>query len=291
MNKYSVEQYIKFFKPEQLENINSYVKVKEWPRNREIVAMDMGGTNFRIGRVKFDNDGKTSIDDFKKFTMPGVEEEITADEFFTFFESMKAEYSTENVALCFSYSAQILPDMRARINTFSKNIKISGAEGRILNAAVVNDTIAALVGTRAANMSMILGTGFNLAYSKDGIIYNSECGRYVGFPCEAFDIGNMAENQVSGAFINTLIEENPDKRSLIIDRAARIVTAEIAGIAEYAGIYDLKIAAEGSVFHKFDELRERIIYHMDCLGLNYEFLDGRDTTLIGAAVAALQPTY
>ena len=286
MKSLPIEQYLKLFKPETLANINSYAGIGEWPKNYECVAMDMGGTNFRIGRVKFDAEGNPSVYDFKKQTMPGAEREITIDEFYDFFEAKKKEYSAEDVALCFSYEAEIFPDLSAKITHFSKEVKVDGAEGKIIKARIVNDTTAALLGTKGANIGLILGTGFNIAFIKDGVIYNSECGRFVGFPVSEIDCGPLSEMQLSGVYINPLIKNNPELRSEIIDRAAKIAAAEIYGTAKYAGIEELKIAAEGSVFYNFDELREKIIFYLNQLGCKYEFLDGRDKTLIGAAVAA-----
>ena len=189
MKSLPLEQYVKLFRPEKLANIPSYLSPpKAWPQNKEAVAMDMGGTNFRIARVSFDDSANPKIEGFKKFTMPGVNARITSDEFFDFFNKMKEEYKADKVGLCFSYPAEILEDGRARIITFSKEIKIDGAENKILDAKVLNDTTAAQLGTKGANMGLILGTGFNICYSKDGTIINSEAGRSLDFPTEDFDL-------------------------------------------------------------------------------------------------------
>lgn len=288
MNSLPLEQYVKLFRPEKLANIKSYLyPPKIWPKNKEVVAMDMGGTNFRIAKVCFDNTGNANIKDFKKITMPGVVNRISSDEFFKFFNQMKEDYKAETLGLCFSYPAEILEDGRAKIITFSKEIKIAGAENKILDAKVLNDTTAAQLGTKGANMGLILGTGFNICYSKDGMIINSEAGRCTDFPTEEFDFGPLAEMQFSGAYLIPLIEKGIASKEELYKRGAKIIAAEIYGIAKYAGLDELQIAAEGSVFYNVQELQDMIKDNLNKLGLKFTFLDGRDKTLIGAALAAL----
>ena len=284
-----IEQYVKLFNPEQLDNIKSFLPTDiEWPHNKSAVAMDMGGTNYRIARVNFDENGEATISDFKKMPMPGIVNKITSEEFFDFFESMKKEYNAETVGLCFSYPAKILEDGSAEIITFSKEVQVDGCDGKKLNAKVLNDTTAAQLGTRGANMGLILGTGLNICYNKDGMIINSESGRFIGFPTEEYDFGDMAEQQVSGAYLRPLIAKGVATQEEIYNRAAKIVASEIYGIGKYAGIEHMKIAAEGSVFYNVTELQDLIRHYLDVLGADYEFLDGRDKTLIGAAIAALK---
>ena len=288
MKSLPLEQYVKLFRPDKLANIKSYLyPPKTWPQNREVVAMDMGGTNFRIARVCFDNQGNASINDFKKFAMPGFVNSITSDEFFDFFNQMKKDYQAKDVGLCFSYPAEILKDGRAKIITFSKEVQIEGSEGMVLDAKVLNDTTAAQLGTRGANMGMILGTGFNLCYVKDGMIINAEAGRCTDFPTEDFDFGPLSEMQISGAYLRPLISKNIASKEEIYERGAKIVAAEIYGIAKYAGIEKIKLAVEGSVYYNIPELQEMIKDNLNKLGADYEFLDGRDKTLVGAAMAAI----
>jgi len=292
MKSLPIEQYVKIFDPEKLDNLASYLEPgATWPKNCSAVAMDMGGTNFRIGRVSFDSEGNASVSDFQREIMPGVKSEVTADEFFKFFEDKKKEYNADRVGLCFSYRAEILNKNQARIIGFSKGVQIKDSENKILNAAVLNDTTAAQLGTRGANMGLILGTGFNICYIHNGMIINSEAGRFTEFPTEDFDFGNLSEMMVSGAYLNPLIEkcekEGSATKEEIYDRGAKIVAAEIYKIGQHYNLGKLRIAAEGAVFYNVDVMREKILSYLDYLGCEYEILDGRDKTLIGAAIAAL----
>lgn len=289
-----LQRYIELFRPEELQNIDSFVHpVREWPKNWSCMASDWGGTNFRSAIVEFDGEGNTTLKDLFTCTMPGRETSLTIDELFDFYEERKRAHGATESGVCFSSPATILHDGTAVIRSFSKDLKISGAEGRIINESVINDATGVLMGTRGANMGLVLGTGFNIAYAKDDTIINSECGSFTGFPYEDFDYGPIAEMQVSGLYINPLLEKTKGivPREEIIDRAAKIVAAQIYGIAKYAGISEARIAAEGSTFYKFTELHDRIEHYVDMLPLDIVFLDGRDTTLIGAATALYERRY
>lgn len=285
-----LERYTELFKPEKTANLKSLISASaEAPKSSSALAMDMGGTNFRIARVFFDENGEPDIRDLKQMSMPGANKEISSEEFFAFFEDMKKRYGGGKTGLCFSYPAEILENGTARIISFSKEIRICGAENMILDAKVINDTVAVQLGTKGANMALVLGTGLNISYSLDGMMINSEAGRSRDFPREDFDFGELAEMQVSGAYLRALTEKLAGKVSEdeLYARAAKIVAAELFGIAKYAGISDMRIAAEGSVFYKVDKLRTMICGCLDKLGCRYEFLDGRGSTLTGAAIAAL----
>ncbi len=285
-----LEQYIRLFRPENNANIKSFIKADSpFPENASALAMDIGGSNFRIGRVFFDGSGEASIKDFKSFPMPGLNEEISSDEFFGFIEGMRKEYGGGLTGLSFSYPARIFEDGSAEILSFSKEIKIRGAESKIIKLKTVNDTVAVQLGTRGANMALVLGTGMNISFSMDGMIINSECGRSRDFPAEDFDFGELAEMQAGGAYLMPLIKKLEGKISAreLYMRAARIAAAELFGTARYAGIEHMKIAAEGSVFYKAPGLSAMIKEALDSLCCSYEFLDGRNKNLIGAAAAAL----
>ncbi len=51
-------------------------------RDRQAVAIDMGGTNLRVARVDFNSSGEAHVDYFV-YAMPGTKEELSALEFLT----------------------------------------------------------------------------------------------------------------------------------------------------------------------------------------------------------------
>ena len=294
MESHPLLQYILDFDPDDLDNINSYVPIPgEWPRNWSCFAGDMGGTHFRVGRVDFDANGAASIAGYQDFPMPGAKKEVPVEDLFDFYEELKSTYGVKDSALCFSYPAEIYPDGTAKIIRLAKGLKLSGAVGYKINESVVNDTVAVLLGSKGANMGMVLGTGFNIAYIKDGKIIDAECGLYEGFVTEDFDYGPKAEMQISGKYLNPLIEKMNDSipKEELIDRAAKVVAGEVLRLSNYAGYKDIKLAVEGTTFYKLEGLRESIEKY--CLKLldNITFIDGRNTTMIGAAIALYERRY
>ena len=77
-----------------------------------VLAIDAGGTNFRAAMVKVTNSGKLEITDVVNDKMPGLEGEISKEEFF----STIADYvkhlagKTDRIGFCFSYPSEILPN-------------------------------------------------------------------------------------------------------------------------------------------------------------------------------------
>ena len=313
MNNIDIEQYAKQFKRDletsnDVANINSYIKFHiAFPKNRTILAIDIGGTNFRIAEVCFDENGTPTISNRKECHMPGSigEKEISIDDFFTFLAKEISYYPEEKVGLCFSYLCEILENLDGRIISFSKEVKISGGENKLLGVeinkklkemgqkersfSVINDTVACMLGTEGANVGLILGTGFNICYrekNNNDYIINSEAGRYRGFPTEDFDFGPMVEQKISGAYLRPLLEEHPEMQNEIYDRGSRMIAIELISLYRHMN-EKLKIAVEGSVFYNVKEIRDGINKYLNEYKVDYEILDGRDKILIGAAVATI----
>lgn len=175
-----------------LDMIPTYIETQnDVPTGRKVVVMDAGGTNFRVAVVHFNEDKKPVIEDHELYSMPGVEKEVSKEEFF---ETM-AKYvidiadNSPNIGFCFSYPTEISPNKDGKLIRFSKEIKARQVRGRMigesLNAAlasigykeskhvvILNDTVATLLAGRAASfeksfdsfIGFILGTGTNTAY-------------------------------------------------------------------------------------------------------------------------------
>nr|WP_253710178.1 hypothetical protein [Treponema sp. OMZ 799] len=82
------------------------------PKNKKVIIIDAGGTNFRAGLVYFDKKGVPEILSFFKHPMPALDREMTNEEFFDniaeYLEPLKDE--AEVVSFCFSYAIKIFPD-------------------------------------------------------------------------------------------------------------------------------------------------------------------------------------
>ncbi len=233
----------------------------ELPKGK-LLAIDAGGTNLRFAEFTDGAEGES-----KKMPMFGIKEEICADEFFDRMAAEISQFDAQKVGLCFSYPCEILPNKDGRILTFTKEVKISGAEGKVLGEeinkrletprqfSVLNDTVGAQLGV-CADIGVILGTGFNICYTDHslGTIVNTECGQYGQLPCGTFDDmlseemnspRPCAEKQISGAYLGTLIR--------IVARAyfgREIPYFELSSVSEF-------LIGEGPLYRYFSDAEKR----------------------------------
>jgi hexokinase len=193
---------------------------REIPLNEPIIAVDAGGTNFRVAVIYFDENKKLVIEDFKNYPMPGSRGEISKDEFF---ETM-ADYiqpvlhKSSKIGFCFSYPVEIMPNRDGRLIMFSKEVKVRDAEGKLLgenllrtfekrgftnvkSIIVLNDTVATLLAGKASApdrvfdgyMGFILGTGTNICYAE-------KCENVAKVPEIAAENGLTLINTESGVY-------------------------------------------------------------------------------------------
>ena len=171
------------------------------PENRitgkKVIVIDAGGTNFRSCLVSFDENGVPSISELEKTSMPGIEKELSFNEFFNKFadnlEHLKNE--SDSIGFCFSYPTEIQKDGDGILLGFSKEVKapevVGKPVGKSLSDALcargwnkpkrislLNDTVAALLAGAAtagkgknysSYIGFILGTGMNAAYLQPAI--------------------------------------------------------------------------------------------------------------------------
>jgi hexokinase len=92
--------------PTYIEADNQFLK--EVP----VVAIDAGGTNFRAALVKFSKQGILEISNIVNARMPGLEREISKDEFFQTMAGYVKPLAekTDRIGFCFSYATEIFPD-------------------------------------------------------------------------------------------------------------------------------------------------------------------------------------
>jgi hexokinase len=161
------------------------------PRNKPVIVMDAGGTNFRVATVAFAPGGTASVEDFRVYPMPGIKKEVGKEEFFGTMAGYVEDVLDEsrNVGFCFSYPIEMFPNKDGRALYFSKEIKAPEAAGQMigqnLNLAIrrmghegrkkvilLNDTVATLLAGRGSAVGrrydsyigFILGTGTNTSY-------------------------------------------------------------------------------------------------------------------------------
>lgn len=164
---------------------------RELPRDKPVIVMDAGGTNFRVATVTFRREGKPEIADFKVYPMPGITAKVGKDEFFGTMAGYVRDIAdnSDNVGFCFSYPIEMFPSKDGRALYFSKEIKAPEAAGQMIGEnmgralrdmgvrgdkqfVLLNDTVATLLAGRGRSggrnfdsyIGFILGTGTNTAY-------------------------------------------------------------------------------------------------------------------------------
>jgi hexokinase len=192
---------------------------KTLPVNERVVAMDAGGTNFRAGIVRFNKSSKAEIKKLRTKLMPGIEKEVSREEFFDTLAGYIKDMAEAGakIGFCFSYPCEITPDRDAKLIRFVKEIHMSAIVGQKvgenLNAAlgrvgpagpkhivILNDTVTALLAGMAgakdrsydSYAGFILGTGTNTCY----IERNRNITKVEGLD----EDGSMVINVESGGF-------------------------------------------------------------------------------------------
>ena len=156
-----------------------------------VIALDAGGTNLRSAIISFNKEGGHELRNYTQSEMPGVEREVTAEEFFSAIADNlqdKPEFC-KRLGFVFSYPIEIYPDRDGRLIRFTKEIKARQVEGRFIGKGLMeelnkrgnnnieeivllNDTVALPLSGIAAlrqrqfssYIGLVLGTGMNICY-------------------------------------------------------------------------------------------------------------------------------
>lgn len=206
------------------------------PKDRRAIVIDAGGTNFRSALAGFTEQG-FAVEELSKCSMPGIGEPATWEEFISFVADriMALTDRANSIGFCFSYTADITPEIDGRVVRIDKEVVVNGASGKLVGASllaelerrgvsgkkivILNDTAAVLLGGSAALdkseysgfIGQVSGTGTNtccllpasrirkLGRTDDtGIIVNLESGLYDELPRGDFDLILDAESNNPG---------------------------------------------------------------------------------------------
>ena len=195
------------------------------PTQGQVAALDMGGTNLRMALAQWAQGG-LNISGLQLLPTPGSRGTVTREGFLDIIAQGLGRYPAGcRVGFCFSFPAEITPDLDGKVLYFDKEVRVEGGAGMHLcrelaahmqargmaapeAGAVVNDTVATLLGGYLAEdrdaydgfVGFILGTGLNCCYCEQGgritrlapgqrkdMVINMEAGSYTGFPQGDFD--------------------------------------------------------------------------------------------------------
>lgn len=185
------------------------------PFDTPAAVIDAGGTNFRTARVTFTPAGPV-IDRLSLHAMPGAEAPVAWEDFIALTAARLAPLLDEAVAVgfCFSYPTEETPERDGRILNLTKQVRITGYEGRYLCRdlqarlretgaperpfVLLNDTPAVLLSGAASAgaknggmVGLISGTGTNTCCVLPDAAIKKAHGAFSG---------NMLVNLESGAF-------------------------------------------------------------------------------------------
>ena len=190
--------------PSSLQMIPTFIELDHRvPLRTPVIAIDAGGTNLRVGVVRFEPGYKPVVSHYKRCRMPGLDGEISADQFFDVFAGQFCALlpETDRVGFSFSFPAEVFPCKDARIILLSKEVRVADSAGQLLavglNAAlrrknaprparvvVLGDTVGVLLAgasqhgneAHSTYVALVLGTGTNVAYleSNDNIRKRSD---------------------------------------------------------------------------------------------------------------------
>ncbi|MCL1815812.1 MAG: hexokinase [Treponema sp.] len=115
--------------PSPLPMIPSYLSpVSQVPPGKTVIALDVGGTNFRAARVHFKETGKPESEGMKKAPMPGTKGRVSAIEFFDQIADLTEPLINESndqiagIGFCFSYPMIMRKDGEGIPTSFSKEV-------------------------------------------------------------------------------------------------------------------------------------------------------------------------
>ncbi|NQU85724.1 MAG: hexokinase [Mariniphaga sp.] len=206
--------------------------------NEPVVAIDAGGTNFRVATVYFDDNLKLITENIQHYKMPAIDREFSKKEFFDTFAEYLDDYKavSEKIGFCFSYAAEIFPNKDGKLIEWSKEVKAPEVIGEMVGEqmlaamgtpekqlVLMNDTVSTLLAGKAATagksydtyIGFILGTGTNTSYieANSNITktpnLNLNSSQIINI--ESGNFGNAPVTDIDTAFDNTT--KNPGRYS------------------------------------------------------------------------------
>ena len=157
--------------------IPTYLKMEgAVPKARRAIVIDAGGTNFRSALAGFTEQG-FQAEELSKCSMPGIAKSATWEEFISFVADriMPLTDRADCIGFCFSYSADITPEIDGRVIRIDKEVVVEGSAGKLVGASlleelerrgagkkkivILNDTAAVLLGG-SATLDMAAYSGF-----------------------------------------------------------------------------------------------------------------------------------
>ena len=177
-----------------LKMIPSFVDRPKGDEQGKFIALDLGGTNFRVLAVELDGKGNSEVLAVSKFAIKKKDMQGSGEQLFDFIAASIEEFLTENnidrsksydLAFTFSFPVEQTNIAAGKLIVWTKGFTAKGVEGEdviiLLNealkrrnikcirvAALANDTVGTLVARSyrdpSCDLGVIMGTGTNACY-------------------------------------------------------------------------------------------------------------------------------
>ncbi|MBP2650483.1 MAG: hexokinase [Firmicutes bacterium] len=204
-----------------LKMLPSFLAMPSGMETGSFLALDFGGTNVRAEGIKLLGAGKWAINGRKAIPLKSLEgqydyisAETPAEDLFDFLAkivtSVMEPGNTYALGYTFSFACSQASVSRAKLISWTKEIKTAGVEGKEVGAllkealdrqgansvtpvAIINDTVGTLLTAAyidgSADIGAICGTGYNSCYfdSTTGMIINMESGNFAALPINVYD--------------------------------------------------------------------------------------------------------
>jgi len=275
-------------KESSLKMIPTYIEMKkEIPCREPVIVLDAGGTNLRVAVVRFSREGKALINGFAGYPMPGIDREVTKNEFFKTIAGYLHPLlnASEKIGFCFSYPTEMMANKDGRAINFCKEIQAKEVEGKLIgrgllaaiksagykadkHIVLLNDSVSTMLAAQAAAagplyseyIGFVLGTGTNSCYLESNRNITKNRGLIPG-NCQIINIESGNFDKVPGGIIDR------ELGSTTIDPELHTFEKMISGA--YLGplcAKTIKKAAENNLLSS--AFKEKIV--------NFQSLDTRD---------------
>lgn len=183
------------------------------------MALDLGGTNFRVLQVKLGHGGKITVEHVGKYVIPKAVMRGTGEQLFNFIAQSIEKFLVDNrigyeekrdLGFTFSFPMKQTDIANGILITWTKDFSASGVVGKNVTkllaaalkrhgidsveiAALANDTVGTMVACsyqdQKCDVGIIFGTGTNACYREKskGMIVNIEWGNFNKLPLNSYD--------------------------------------------------------------------------------------------------------
>lgn len=185
-------------KTSSLKMLPTYIDLPTGNEKGRFLALDLGGTNFRILLVRLAGDGKTQIEQVSSFVIPRAKTKGKGSELFDFIAQAILQFLEDHkvgsgkiisLGFTFSFPVDQTEVDKGKLVSWTKGFSATGVVGKdvvgllaaalkrknILNVnitALANDTVGTLLAkayeTKSCDAGVIFGTGTNGCYREAG---------------------------------------------------------------------------------------------------------------------------